>query len=208
MGLFSFFRKKKNTKKDISLENTSIDEVITAEPIVNETEDSTKDEIIVETEAVDISAEDEAIEVEEDSLGENTVTESKPARTGKFEIKRAKDGRFHFNLYASNRVLIARSQVYSSSTKAMQGIKSVIANAPKAKIEDKTLKNPNPVSFPKWEIYLDNAEQYRFRLCASNGSCVCHSRGYTAKSSCKKGIESIIRFAEDAEINKLYLSDK
>ena len=136
------------------------------------------------------------------------VTVTKSARTGKFEIKKSKDGRFVFNLYASNNVIVATSQIYSSSTSAMNGIKSVIANASTAPIEDQTLKNYTDVSYPKWEVYKDKGEQYRFRLCASNGSCVCHSQGYTSKTNCKKGIESIVKFASDAEIVKTYLDKK
>lgn len=136
------------------------------------------------------------------------ITVSKNGRNGKFEIKKSKDGRFVFNLYASNSVIVATSQVYSSSTSAMNGIKSVITNAATAPVEDQTLKTVTPVPFPKWEIYLDKGEQYRFRLCASNGSCVCHSQGYTSKANCKKGIESIIKFAADAEITKAYLEKK
>ena len=142
----------------------------------------------------------------------NTKTEnaketsvSKSAKTGKFEIKKSKDGRFVFNLYASNSVIVATSQVYTSSASAMNGIKSVIANAESAPIEDQTLKKFTPVPYPKWEIYLDKGEEYRFRLCASNGSCVCHSQGYTSKANCKNGIESIIKTAKDAEIIKAYL---
>lgn len=133
------------------------------------------------------------------------ISDSKSAKTGKFEIKKSKDGRFVFNLYASNNLIVATSQVYSSSSSAMNGIKSVIANASTAPIEDQTLKNVVTVPFPKWEIYLDKGEEFRFRLCASNGSCVCHSQGYTSKANCKKGIESIIKFASDAEITKVYL---
>lgn len=143
---------------------------------------------------------------ESESSEEITVTKS--ARTGKFEIKKSKDGRFVFNLYASNNVIVATSQVYSSSSSAMNGIKSVIANAATSPIEDQTLKNVTTVPYPKWEIYLDKGDQYRFRLCASNGSCVCHSQGYTSKANCKKGIESIIKFASDAEITKVYLEKK
>ena len=139
---------------------------------------------------------------------EGVVTASGNARTGKFEIKKSKDGRFVFNLYASNSVIVATSQVYSSSTSAMNGIKSVIANAGTSPIEDQTLKNVVTVPYPKWEIYLDKGDQYRFRLCASNGSCVCHSQGYTSKANCKKGIESIIKFSQDAEITKAYLEKK
>ncbi len=125
--------------------------------------------------------------------------------SGKFEIKKSKDGKFVFNLYAANSVIVATSQVYSSSAAAQNGIKSVIENAEKAPIEDQTLKNFEPQNYPKWEIYLDKGEQYRFRLSASNGSCVCHSQGYTSKASCKNGIESIIRTAKNAAIDKAYI---
>ncbi len=143
-----------------------------------------------------------------ESKDTDVITESKATRSGKFEIKKSKDGRFVFNLYASNNVIVATSQVYSSSTSAMNGIKSVISNAASAQIEDQSLKKVTPVPFPKWEIYQDKGEQYRFRLCASNGSCVVHSQGYTSKANCKKGIESIIKFASDAEITKVYLDKK
>ena len=96
--------------------------------------------------------------------------------------------------------------MYASISSAMNGIKSVIAHAPKASIEDTTLKVPNPQNFPKWEIYIDKAGEYRFRLYASNGSCICHSHGYASKATCKGGMESIQRFAsESADIDKTYL---
>ena len=133
-------------------------------------------------------------------------TTTRGVKTGKFEIKKSKDGRYVFNLYASNNVIVATSQVYSSSTSAMNGIKSVIANASTAPIEDQTLKTYETLTFPKWEIYRDKGDQFRFRLSASNGSCVCHSQGYTSKANCKKGIESIIKFAAGAEITKAYLN--
>jgi uncharacterized protein YegP (UPF0339 family) len=130
---------------------------------------------------------------------------TKAAPTGFFEIKKSKDDRYVFNLFAANKVIVATSQIYSSSQSALNGIKSVIANAEKAAIEDQTAKNFVSQSFPKWEIYKDKGEQYRFRLSASNGSCICHSQGYTTKASCKNGIESIIRTAKNAKIDKSYL---
>lgn len=127
------------------------------------------------------------------------------SRVGKFEIKKAKDGRYVFNLYASNHVIVATSQIYSSAQSALVGIKSIIANAEKSPIEDTTLKSYEALPYPKWEIYLDKSEHYRFRLYASNGSCVVHSQGYTSKANCKKGIESIMKCAPTAEIDKSYL---
>ena len=134
------------------------------------------------------------------------VKEGNANKNGKFDIRRAKDGRFFFSLYASNYTVIAYSQIYSSSSKAVVGINSVIANCPKAPIEDTTLKKSEKLPFPKWEIYIDNAGEYRFRLYATNGLCVCHSsHGYTTKSGCKGGIESIKRFSAEAVVDKSYL---
>ena len=126
--------------------------------------------------------------------------------TGRFEINKSKDGKkFFFNLYASNKVGIATSQMYSSAQSAINGVKSVIANAAKAPIEDQSLKKYDILPFPKWEIYIDNGGKYRFRLNASNGNCVCHSQGYTTKTACKNGIDSIIRSSKNAEIDKTYI---
>ena len=135
-----------------------------------------------------------------------TVKESRATVNGKFDVRRAKDGRFFFSLYASNGAVIAYSQIYSSLSSVNTGIKSVINNMDKAGIEDTTLKKITALPCPKWEIYIDKAEQYRFRLYASNGQCVCHSsHGYSTKSGCKGGIESIRRFAAEAKVDKSYL---
>ncbi len=132
--------------------------------------------------------------------------EAKSGRAlARFDIKKSKDNRFVFNLYAPNRVIVATSQIYSSSTSAVNGIKSIMVNAPKAPVEDTTLKTYTTLGFPKWEIYADKGGQFRFRLYAPNGSCIVHSQGYTTKASCKNGIASIIKNAPDAIIDKSYL---
>ncbi len=139
--------------------------------------------------------------------GAVAVQESKATANGKFDIRKSKDGRYFFSLYASNHAVIAYSQIYSSTSAVNTGINSVIANSPKAPTEDTTLKNPATLPCPKWEIYIDKAGQYRFRLYAANGLCVCHSsHGYTTKSGCKGGIESIKRFSAEARVDKSYLN--
>ena len=139
--------------------------------------------------------------------GAVSVEESKATANGKWDIRRAKDGRFFFSLYASNHTVIAYSQIYSSTSAVTTGINSVIANAPKAEIEDTTLKKAVSLPCPKWEIYFDKAGEYRFRLYAPNGLVVCHSsHGYSTKSGCKGGIESITRFCAEARVDKSYLN--
>ena len=81
-----------------------------------------------------------------ETKGAVAIKESKNTANGKWDIQRAKDGRYFFSLYASNHTVIAYSQVYSSTTAVTTGIKSVITNAPKCEIEDTTLKKP--VSLP------------------------------------------------------------
>jgi uncharacterized protein len=58
--------------------------------------------------------------------------------SGKFVLKRGANGGFHFNLHASNGQVIATSEHYESKAAALNGIKSVRANAPDAKVVDET----------------------------------------------------------------------
>ncbi len=48
-----------------------------------------------------------------------------------------------------------------------------------------------------FEIYKDNASEFRFRLKASNGENILSSEGYKTKASCKNGIESVKNNAQD-----------
>ena len=47
------------------------------------------------------------------------------------------------------------------------------------------------MNFPKFQIYKGNDNQYYFRLFASNGQNILSSEGYTSKTNCQKGIESV-----------------
>ena len=57
---------------------------------------------------------------------------------GKFEIKQAKSGQFHFNLKAGNGEIIATSEMYNSKDAAKNGIESVKTNAASAEVVDLT----------------------------------------------------------------------
>ncbi|MEL6544985.1 MAG: YegP family protein [Myxococcota bacterium] len=43
----------------------------------------------------------------------------------------------------------------------------------------------------KFELYTDKGGEFRFRLKAGNGENILSSEGYSAKSGCKNGIESV-----------------
>jgi len=53
---------------------------------------------------------------------------------------------------------------------------------------------------PKFEIYKDTAEKFRFRLKAANGEIIMSGEAYESKDGCKNGIESIKNNAPIAEI--------
>ncbi|MBQ9009887.1 MAG: DUF1508 domain-containing protein [Clostridia bacterium] len=117
----------------------------------------------------------------------------------KFLVKQTKDG-FLFDLVANNGQIIASSQVYTTKAACLKGIKSVQNNAPDAPVEDQSVKNAKVEEFPKFEVYFDEAGEYRFRLRAGNREVIADSRGYKAKSSCVKGIESVRVNADEADI--------
>ncbi len=52
-----------------------------------------------------------------------------------------------------------------------------------------------------FEVFIDNAEEYRWRLRAANGEIIADSsEGYKAKDSCLHGIELVKTEAPDASI--------
>ena len=119
---------------------------------------------------------------------------------GKFVIKQAKNG-VMFNLIASNGKVICTSQVYANESSCLNGIESVKTNS-KSKVEDQTIEGFKKLTNPKYEIYLDAGEKFRFRLKAMNGEIVAASQGYKSKDSCKNGIDSISKNASGAQIVK------
>ena len=120
---------------------------------------------------------------------------------GKFVVKTTKTG-FVFNLKAGNGEVIAVSEVYTTEAACMKGIESVRKNAVDAKLEDQTVTPVVGATNPKFEVYIDKAGEFRFRLKARNGEIIATGEGYKAKASCLNGIDSIRRNAPDADVVK------
>ena len=118
---------------------------------------------------------------------------------GKFVIRQTKTGT-KFDLKAGNGEIIATSEVYASEASCKNGVESVRKNAPIAAVENQTVEGYAVEKHPKFEVYIDKAGEYRFRLKATNGQIIAVSEGYTAKASCLNGIESVQKNAPDAEI--------
>ena len=97
---------------------------------------------------------------------------------GKFEIKKAKNGKFFFNLKAGNGEIILSSQMYADKRGCKNGIESVRKNA---------------VSEGQFESLADKNGNPYFVLKAKNKEVIGKSESYSSKSSMKKGIASVMR---------------
>ncbi len=121
---------------------------------------------------------------------------------GKFIIKDTNTG-VKFDLKAGNGEVIATSEVYSTEAACKNGVQSVMNNAPIANFEDQTVEDFEVQKNPKFEMYLDKAGEFRFRLKARNGEIIATSEGYKAKAGCLNGIESVKKNAPDAAIERV-----
>ncbi|PKL22577.1 MAG: hypothetical protein CVV48_01960 [Spirochaetae bacterium HGW-Spirochaetae-4] len=121
---------------------------------------------------------------------------------GKFIISKTPKGFFRFSLQAANYQTVLTSQNYASLRNCKDGIEAIKKNATAA-VEDQTLQKVEKKKFPKYEVYLDNANQFRYRLLASNGQNIAMAEeGYATKQGCFSGIDAISRAAVDAEIDE------
>jgi uncharacterized protein YegP (UPF0339 family) len=118
---------------------------------------------------------------------------------GKFVIKKAKDG-VKFDLLAGNNQVIATSEIYTTLSACKNGIASVQKNSVAANLEDQTVEDVQTAKNPKFEVYKDKAEKFRFRLKATNGEIIATGEAYESKAGCMNGIESIRKNAPEASI--------
>ena len=120
---------------------------------------------------------------------------------GKFVVRKTNTG-VKFDLKASNGEVIATSEVYTTEAACLNGVNSVKNNCV-GEVEDQTVENYETVKHPKFEVYVDKAGEFRFRLKARNGEIIAVSEGYKAKASCLNGIESVKKNAPEAPIEKV-----
>ena len=116
-----------------------------------------------------------------------------------FVVRKVNTG-IMFNLKADNGQVIATSEVYTTAASCKNGIESVRKNAPIAALEDQTVEGFAAAKCPKFEMYVDNAGEFRFRLKATNGEIIAASEGCAAKESCENGIASVRENAPVAEM--------
>ncbi len=119
---------------------------------------------------------------------------------GKFVIKKTNTG-YTFSLKAGNgEVIGVGGEVFSSLASVKNSIESVAKNAAEANFEDQTVEGFEAEKHPKFEMYVDKAGEFRFRLKARNGEPILASEGYTSKDGCRNGIASVRKNVVDAAV--------
>ena len=104
---------------------------------------------------------------------------------GKFELNTSSNGKFFFNLKASNGQIILSSEMYESKSAAQNGIESVKKNAADdTRYDRQTAKNGDPF----------------FILKAGNGEPIGRSETYSSTAALENGIESVKTNAPGAAI--------
>ncbi|MGI6166807.1 MAG: uL15 family ribosomal protein [Eubacteriales bacterium] len=131
---------------------------------------------------------------------------SKPRPLGYYYIKQTPEG-FMFSLKAANHETLALSPAYQSLAACKKAISSLARNVSAAVIDDLTelAEDKVKVYAPKFEIYLDNAGEYRFRIKAANYETIATSPAYATKSGCRSAIDSVIH---NVETKKLIVEDE
>ena len=106
----------------------------------------------------------------------------------KFDLKKATNGQFYFNLKAGNGEVILTSEMYNSKAAAENGIESVKKNAgDEGHFEQKESKS---------------GKSY-FVLKAANHQVIGQSQQYSSASSCSNGIASVMKNGPTADTNDM-----
>ena len=104
---------------------------------------------------------------------------------GKFEIKKASNGEFFFNLVASNGQIILSSEMYKAKASANNGIESVRTNCG---------------DYNRYVREVSTSGKPYFCLKARNGEIIGRSQMYASEDSRDNGVASVKSHAPDATV--------
>ncbi len=116
----------------------------------------------------------------------------------KFQMFKDAAEKFRFRILDETDDIVASSEAYEAYASCIKGIKSVKKNCG-SEVEDLTI-NDRKVLHPKYQIFKDAADKFRFHLKASNGEIIAASEGYKTKDDALNGI-GVVKRSVDAEID-------
>ena len=111
----------------------------------------------------------------------------------KFQIKKARNGKFFFHLLAQNGEVILASQMYTSKATAKKGIASVQENA---------------ADSDHYEEKTNRAGEHYFVLKAKNQQVIGTSESYAGKTGMKNGMKSVSKNSPKAVVEDINVKVK
>ena len=99
------------------------------------------------------------------------------------------EGKYLFNLCASNGHIVATSMVFPSKDGCLDGIDHIRRIAKDAEDEDTTSLDWKPVPAPKYRIFQTLSGNYFFRFYPDDGNDIAQSHSYPLKDSLLRRIE-------------------
>lgn len=109
---------------------------------------------------------------------------------------------YQFTLMAGNGEIIGTSQNYSSAVQSESGVKAVMADAPKAEVEDHTLTPVVEKNNPKFLLSVDQAGKFHWDLYGADGKVILISQAYLSIKNAMKGIRSVQKNAPIGTLEK------
>jgi len=161
-------------------------------------------EVEVEREDEELSLE---IEVEWDEAEGGDVETEMQASKATVEMYEDKAGDYRWRLRHDDGNIIAdSSEGYASKQKAEQGLESVKKNVAGAAVQDLSRDEDDPAggSDATFEIYRDNADEFRWRLRHDNGNILSDcGQGYASKQKAEQRMNSVKSNAPGAPVEKV-----
>ena len=118
----------------------------------------------------------------------------------KFQIYKDKAEKYRFRLRAPNNKIVTVGEAYESKAGCLKGVNAVKTYCG-SEIEDLTkAEEKKPV--PKFQLYKDRNEKYRFHLMAPNYEIVAVSEAYLSHAGCLNGIHAVKNYC-DADIEDM-----
>lgn len=118
----------------------------------------------------------------------------------RFQIYRDVADKHRFRLRAANNKIVAVGEAYETKDGCLNGVHAIKRYCT-AEIEDVTIGEAEMAN-PKFQVYKDAAEKFRFRLRAPNNEIVATGEAYETKVGCLNGVQAVKKYC-DAKIEDL-----
>jgi len=110
----------------------------------------------------------------------------------RFQVYRDIADKHRFRLRAPNNKIVAVGEAYKTKDGCLNGVQAIKKYCT-AEIEDVTVGGAE-IANPKFQVYKDAAEKFRFRLRAPNNEIVAVGEAYETKVGCMNGVQAVKKY--------------